>query len=130
MVIYYIKVPPLLYNRFSGFRSLWAIFISWRYLTAKQISLIICAASVNRKAKLIKQILFQFMLQLTLIHNKQYSITFNRKQFTYLITIIFVNTLFHQCICTLMHTLYILFLVNCINIILSCSPMMENYRFS
>ena len=42
-----INSPFLEYSRFSGFRSLWAMFMSWRNLTAMQMSFTISAASEN-----------------------------------------------------------------------------------
>lgn len=46
-----IYIPGLEYKRFSGLRSLCAIFISCKCFTATQISYIICAASIKKKEK-------------------------------------------------------------------------------
>lgn len=46
-------LPSLEYKRFSGFKSRWAILRSWRYLTAEQMAVIICAASTYNKINLL-----------------------------------------------------------------------------
>lgn len=47
----YVFLPGLEYKRFSGFKSLWVMFMSCKYLTATQISYITCAASIEKHDK-------------------------------------------------------------------------------
>ncbi len=54
--VYSTYVPFDEYSRFSGFRSLCAMFMSWRYLTAMQMSFISSAASGKVK-KILRGIL-------------------------------------------------------------------------
>jgi len=55
------NIPFLEYNKFSGFRSLWAMFKSWRNFTARQIFFINSAASEKYQNSLVMDLDKKFL---------------------------------------------------------------------